>query len=509
MAENPTLESLAKLETALEEEQQRLIGAQDNIAEKITTTRQMLRACAGKMEKHKQELETLSSATRDRLRDIRTHIENIPDTVEQQSALDALNQTLAEKEESILQLNTQLAEMEEKSNGYGARIQELEQQITDSGEEDASATARIQELETTILKLKEDVAQAEQQARESADANNDIEALKTELDDTRPKLENAEAALAAKEGEIGPLQKTIDILRTEHSILEEEHAALKANLEKQQQQDTAHTEAIARLEKELAEKGEALKTLQTERDTLPSPEAVAQLEEDLAGAQAARAAAEESHRVMEATLNEERAQYKQSTLAIQLADALKDAEEMRETLNAMQSQPGASSGAPGSSDDTELIARIQGAAKALGKGSKRSIGEILIVADVISEENLEEAIAEQRSNPQQHLGAILIDKGYASDVAVAQALALQCKVPYQRIDKLRIESDATVLLNGRLAQQHRCIPFKTEENRVHVAMSNPMDLVAIEDIERATGKQVEYVVVTEGDMDRALAKHYA
>lgn len=142
------------------------------------------------------------------------------------------------------------------------------------------------------------------------------------------------------------------------------------------------------------------------------------------------------------------------------------------------------------------------------EGRRRRMGEILVSAGVISDMQLEAALSEQRTAWNRHLGTVLVDLGYVSEDTVAQALAAQIKVPYVRLIHEVPKPDALALLSRALAHHHTCVPLRIERDVLVVAMSNPMDLVAIDDIELATRRTIKPVVASAGEIKGALKQHY-
>jgi hypothetical protein len=129
-------------------------------------------------------------------------------------------------------------------------------------------------------------------------------------------------------------------------------------------------------------------------------------------------------------------------------------------------------------------------------GHRRPLGMILVKAGVISASQLEDALREQRSAWNRHLGALLVDLGYASEADIAQTLAAQMRVPYIDIPVEGPEAAALRLVSPNLCQHHTCVPLRFEGNRLVVAMANPIDLIAQEDVRLATGLEIEVVVAT-------------
>ncbi len=117
---------------------------------------------------------------------------------------------------------------------------------------------------------------------------------------------------------------------------------------------------------------------------------------------------------------------------------------------------------------------------------------------------MEEALKIQKQTPMKHLGDILTELGFVSEYAVAQALACQCDVPFVLLSEKEISPEAVSIIQSRVLRQHTCIPLKVTEKVMTVAFTNPFDLVAIEDLEHASGKRVEVVVSTPTDIKNLL-----
>ena len=141
-------------------------------------------------------------------------------------------------------------------------------------------------------------------------------------------------------------------------------------------------------------------------------------------------------------------------------------------------------------------------------GRRRRMGEILIQAGVLSEAQLERALEIQQEQPQRRLGSVLIELGYTESDIVAQVLACQARVPFVRLDRDDPDPAAAHLISERLASHHVCIPLRVEDDRLVLAMANPMDLVAIQDIEHATGKSVDPVSCSADNILRAIKAYF-
>ena len=109
----------------------------------------------------------------------------------------------------------------------------------------------------------------------------------------------------------------------------------------------------------------------------------------------------------------------------------------------------------------------------------------------------------------RRLGAILVERGYTSEDVVAKVLASQMRLAYIRLDRTPVDVGATRLIGAQMATTHQLIPIAATAQRLTVAMANPLDLIALDDIELATGLRVEPAVAAASDVMRAIARYYA
>ncbi|GMW01209.1 MAG: hypothetical protein AMXMBFR84_23460 [Candidatus Hydrogenedentota bacterium] len=141
-------------------------------------------------------------------------------------------------------------------------------------------------------------------------------------------------------------------------------------------------------------------------------------------------------------------------------------------------------------------------------GTRKRLGEILLGASLVTQEQMDAALSVQKQDPQQRLGNILVSMGYAKADEIAQVLSYQLKVPFIRLDIEHPHDDAVSLISSRLARHHHCMPVKCNDDELTLAMANPLDLIAIEDVELAAKRRVEPVIASTEAISKALDKHY-
>lgn len=237
---------------------------------------------------------------------------------------------------------------------------------------------------------------------------------------------------------------------------------------------------------------------------------IARLELDLSAREATLKTSEERVMQFEEALLELRAEAE--TLARELEqtsrtrnDALRQVERLQGelmTLRRANASLGRRPEVPARGEKAVLLAGVD------IEGQKRKLGEILVSACVITHEQLERALAEQEIDPQKRLGQILASRGYAEEDTVAEALASQLQIPFLNPDERTIDREAAELISGRLARFHTVIPVFEAQGRLVLAMANPLDLIAIEDVHLASGKEVDPAVATATAIEAAIERCY-
>lgn len=142
------------------------------------------------------------------------------------------------------------------------------------------------------------------------------------------------------------------------------------------------------------------------------------------------------------------------------------------------------------------------------RGHRRRVGEILVDAGIITEDQLAAALEDQATGPRERLGAILVKKGLTGEDVIAQVIASQLQLPFVHLATLPVDENAVRLISGRLARLHQCIPVQATADNLTLAMSNPLDLIGIDDVSIATGRRVDPILATSSDIAKALDKHY-
>ncbi|WKY47924.1 ATPase, T2SS/T4P/T4SS family [Eubacteriaceae bacterium ES3] len=137
------------------------------------------------------------------------------------------------------------------------------------------------------------------------------------------------------------------------------------------------------------------------------------------------------------------------------------------------------------------------------------IGDILKNAGIITEENLQEALAHQSVDKSKRLGAILIDYGYVTEEQVLNALSARLGVPIVSIQDQAIDLEAAGKIPQSIANKYRMLPIAQDKGRLIVAVNDPLDFYAIEDIKLITNMPIEMVIAQKQDIIDGISKTYS
>jgi hypothetical protein len=140
---------------------------------------------------------------------------------------------------------------------------------------------------------------------------------------------------------------------------------------------------------------------------------------------------------------------------------------------------------------------------AVGPG-KRKLGEALIAGGFINKEQLQQAIARQKQTGQR-LGPVLVEMRVVTERDLAEVWARQLNLPFIDLSNYVVDPGIAKLVHERIALRHQLIPINKVGNTLTVAMADPLNVLALDDVQLMTGLQVKAVVATTTDVQNALA----
>jgi type IV pilus assembly protein PilB len=136
------------------------------------------------------------------------------------------------------------------------------------------------------------------------------------------------------------------------------------------------------------------------------------------------------------------------------------------------------------------------------------LGEILVRENLITSQQLREALDYQRNNGGR-LGSNLIKLGIISDEVVTSVLSRQYGVPSINLELFHIDEDVVKLISQEVAMKYMVLPISKIGATLTMAMADPTNVFAMDDIKFMTGLNVEPVIASEASIHSAVAKYYS
>ena len=138
------------------------------------------------------------------------------------------------------------------------------------------------------------------------------------------------------------------------------------------------------------------------------------------------------------------------------------------------------------------------------------LGDLLIKQNVLTEEELKKALELQKGSGKK-IGEVLVDNGFITEEMIVRALQMQLGLKVVQLAGVTIPKEVRGLVSVDLLKKYTCIPFELDPynaNILHLAMADPMDMMAIDDISIVTNLQVEPYIATTRDIRTAIDRWY-
>ncbi|RXI98416.1 type II secretion system protein GspE [Anaerobacillus alkaliphilus] len=137
---------------------------------------------------------------------------------------------------------------------------------------------------------------------------------------------------------------------------------------------------------------------------------------------------------------------------------------------------------------------------------RKRLGDILVEAGLITEEQLQQALKEKTE--KQKLGDALLQQGFITEQQLIEVLEFQLGIPHVSLYRYPIDPKMTSFIPKDTATRNLIMPLKQEGDKILVAMADPMDFFVIDDLRLSTGFQIEAAIATKDDILRAINKYY-
>lgn len=140
------------------------------------------------------------------------------------------------------------------------------------------------------------------------------------------------------------------------------------------------------------------------------------------------------------------------------------------------------------------------------KQTRKRLGDLLVEAGLITEDQLQTTLKEKTSS--QKLGDALLQRGYITEQQLIEVLEFQLGIPHISLYRYPFDTKLFNLIPKETAKRNLLIPLSIDGDKLFVAMADPMDFFAIDDLRLSTGFQIETAIATKDDILRAINKYY-
>jgi type IV pilus assembly protein PilB len=144
---------------------------------------------------------------------------------------------------------------------------------------------------------------------------------------------------------------------------------------------------------------------------------------------------------------------------------------------------------------------------AVPKPKKKMLGEMLIAAGLLTPEQLENALQEQK-NKGGRIGTLLKTLKYVTEEEIIKVLGSQMGIPHLSLENIMIDQDILKEIPETTARRFQVFPISKRGKILTLAMADPLNVFAIDDIKKMTDLEVQAVVSTENDIARTIERFY-
>jgi type IV pilus assembly protein PilB len=138
---------------------------------------------------------------------------------------------------------------------------------------------------------------------------------------------------------------------------------------------------------------------------------------------------------------------------------------------------------------------------------KLKLGDVLVQAGAITSDQLNQALAKQQAK-KIPLGQALVELGFITEEKFLTSLASQLKIPYLDMQGVKISQEAIRKVQESVARKHKVIPIDIENGSLKLAMTDPLNIFAVDEVTIQSGMDVITVLAAESDIERAIQEQY-
>ncbi len=137
----------------------------------------------------------------------------------------------------------------------------------------------------------------------------------------------------------------------------------------------------------------------------------------------------------------------------------------------------------------------------------KRLGEMLVDVGVLTDEQVNDALKLQKKSGKR-LGTVLVEENFITETQLVEVLRMQLGIDFIDLNKAKIDPSMVNFVPRNIAKQYRVIPVKVVRDTLFLAMEDPMNFVAIENVRNTTRKRVIPMIAYANAIDRALSVLY-
>ncbi|MBU0505392.1 GspE/PulE family protein [bacterium] len=115
---------------------------------------------------------------------------------------------------------------------------------------------------------------------------------------------------------------------------------------------------------------------------------------------------------------------------------------------------------------------------------------------------------ESQKNLGEPLEQVLMERGFVTEQQLLKALSKKIKTPFVSLGRFKLDPAVVKLIPAKLAKKYRAIPLFKIENKITIATSNPLDLLALDDLQATLGCNIEAMLTLDSDIERVIKEYY-
>lgn len=138
------------------------------------------------------------------------------------------------------------------------------------------------------------------------------------------------------------------------------------------------------------------------------------------------------------------------------------------------------------------------------------IGQLLVEAGYISEEQLDQALIKQKADESgKKIGDVLLEMGYVSETQLVHALSTRLKVPFVDLATTKVDIEAVKKIPEEIARKNTVISYKNASGRLYVATNDPVNFYIFEELKIITGMEIHPMLATRSSIVEAIDRVYS